>query len=232
MLTLRKLPVVVFAAFALLTGLLAGCSSSKDSGELPDATKLLQESTTATTELSSVHLTLSVNGKIEKLPVKTLEGDLTTEPTTAAKGDAKITFGGSDVDIDFVVYDADLYASLTKDAWDNYGPAADIYDPSAILNPETGLANMLSNFTDAKAEAHETLDGQDTVRVSGKATADAVNKIAPQLNATEAMPASVWIQADDPHQLVQAKLDQSSDNSVVMTLSNWNAPVTIDKPAA
>lgn len=227
----RRLPVAVLAAIALIGGLVTGCSSSKHSSELPDATTLLQESATATKDLKSVHLALSVNGKIEKLPVKTLNGDLTTEPETAAKGDAKITFGGSDVDIDFVVYDSDLYAALAKDAWDNYGPAADIYDPSAILNPDTGLANVLDNFTDAKAEAHETIEGQDTVRVSGKVTAEAVNKLAPQLNATGSLPASVWIQADDPHQLVQVQLDQSTGNSVVMTLSNWNTPVTIDKPA-
>jgi lipoprotein LprG len=233
MLTRRRLPAVLLATVALAAGLIAGCSSSdsKSASELPDAATLLNQASATTKDLTSVHLELSVTGKIEKLPVKTLTGDLTTDPDTAAKGKAKITFGGADVDIDFVVFDSDLYAALSKDAWDNYGPAADIYDPSAILNPDTGLANVLANFTDADAEAHENLGGQDTVRVAGKVAADAVNKLAPQLNATGPLPATVWIQADDPHQLVQAKLDKSEGNSIQMTLSDWNKPVTVDKPA-
>lgn len=230
--TRRRLPVILLAAIALIAGLMTGCSSSKNSGELPEAATLLKESSETTRDLKSVHLELSVNGKIEKLPVKTLHGDLTTDPKTAAKGDAKITFGGSDVDIDFIVFDSDLYAALTKDAWDNYGPAADIYDPSAILNPDTGLANMLANFTDATAEDHDKINGQDTIRVTGKVSAEAVNKLAPQLNAAEPMPATAWIQAKDPHQLVQAQLEQSPGNSVQMTLSDWDKPVSVDKPAA
>lgn len=233
MLTRRKVPAVVLATVALIVGLIAGCSSSKSksAADLPDAATLVQQSSATTKGLKSVHLELSVTGKIEKLPVKTLSGDLTTDPKTAAKGNAKITFGSSDVAIDFVVFDANLYAAMSKDNWDDYGPAADIYDPSQLLNPDTGLANVLAHFTDAKAEDHETIDGQDTIRVSGKVPADAVNKLASQLDATEPLPATVWIQADDPHQLVQAQLDRSKGNSVLMTLSDWNKPVTVDKPA-
>jgi lipoprotein LprG len=45
------------------------------------------------------------------------------------------------------------------------------------------------------------------------------------------MPCTVWIQESGAHQLVQAKLEPSADNAIQMNLSNWNAPVTIDKPA-
>ena len=62
------------------------------------------------------------------------------------------------------------------------GPAADIYDLAAILNPDNGLANVLANFTDAKSEARETINGVDTVRITGKVSADAVNKIAPPIS--------------------------------------------------
>ena len=39
------------------------------------------------------------------------------------------------------------------------GPAADIYDISAILNPDTGLANVLANFSDPKSDSTETING-------------------------------------------------------------------------
>jgi lipoprotein LprG len=231
MTAMRKLLAVLATASVAATLVAACSSSSKQASSLPDAATLVKESSETTKDLNSVHLVLSVTGKIEKMPIKTLEGDLTTQPSTAAKGNAKITFGSSDIDVKFVVFDGDLYGALSGDTFDDYGPAEKIYDVSAILNPDRGVANILANFTDPKIEGRETLNGQDTVRVSGKAPADAVNKLAPQLGATEPMPCTVWIQENGDHQLVQAKLDKSSGNSIQMTLSNWNAPVTVEKPA-
>ena len=89
---------------------------------------------------------------------------------------------------------------------------------------------MLTSFSDGKSAASETINGIQTVRVDGKVSADAVNKIIPQLKATNPMPASVWIQKDEPHQLVQAKLNQTDNDSVQLTLSDWDKPVTVTKP--
>src|SRR5581483_4041423 len=224
--------MAVLAALTIATALVGACSSSskKSSGPLPDAATLLKQSSQSTKAVKSVHLVLAATGKIQGLPVKTLTGDLITAPGTAAKGSAKITFAGSDIDADFVVFDTILYAALTPNKWSDFGPAADIYDPSSILNPDTGLANILANFTDPKAEGRESLNGQNTIRISGKVPADAINKLAEQLKATQPLPATVWIQETGDHQLVQAKLDQSAGNSIQMTLSNWNAPVQVSKP--
>jgi len=41
----------------------------------------------------------------------------------------------------------------------------------------------------------------------------------------------VWIEKNDPHQLVQAKVDASTGNSVQLNLSEWDKPVTVTKPA-
>lgn len=216
---------------ALAAGLITGCSKKPGaSGPLPDGATLIKQSSVSTKAVTSAHLELVVTGKIAKLPVKTLTGDLTNTPQTAAKGDTKITMMGSEVEVKFVVFGGTLYAALSGDTWDDYGPASKIYDVAAILNPDTGLANVLANFTEASAQDHQNINGQDTIRVVGKVSAEAVNKIAPQLSAKEPMPAKAWIQPDGDHQLVQIELDQSSDNSITMTLSNWNKPVTVDKP--
>ncbi|OBJ68326.1 LppX_LprAFG lipoprotein [Mycobacterium sp. 1274756.6] len=228
-------PAAFLATVALTAGLIAGCSSAKDAAtdtaDLPDAATLLDQAHTTTAALTSVHLELSVDGEIEALPIKTLSGDLTATPQTAAKGKAKIVALGQEVDADFVVLDGILYTSMSGNRWSDWGKAADIYDPSLILDPDTGLANVLANFTDAKAEKRETINGVDTVRISGEVSADAVNKLAPPLDVSAPVPATAWIQADDPHQLVQAQLEPSSGNTVQMTLSDWDAPVTVEKPA-
>jgi lipoprotein LprG len=217
---------------SIATALIAGCSSgSKESGApLPDAATLVKQSSAVTKTVTSAHVVLTVQGKVPGLPIKVLSGDLTSIPSVAASGNVKLTMGGSDIDANFVVYDSTLYATLTPNKWSDFGKASDIYDVSVILNPAAGVANALDNLTNAKAEGRETINGQSTIRISGTVAADAVNKIAPPFNATQPVPSTVWIQETGDHQLVQAKLDKSSGNSVQITLSDWNKPVTVTKP--
>lgn len=229
---MRSRLVAVLTAVSFTAALVAGCSSSaKQAGKpLPDAANLVKQSSQVTKDLTSVHLVLTVTGKVKGMPIKTLTGDLTTSPNTAAKGNANVSIAGSAVDAQFVVFGGTLYAALSGDQWSDWGPAADIYDPASILNPGTGLANILTNLSDPKAESRETVNGQDAIRITGKVSANAVNQLAPQLKADQPMPATVWIQENDEHELVQAKLNQSADNAIQMTLSNWNQPVTVTKP--
>lgn len=138
--------------------------------------------------------------------------------------------GGSDIDANFVVVDGTLYATLTPNKWSDFGKASDIYDVSVLLNPDSGLGNALANFSDAKAEGRETIDGQSTIKVSGNVSADAVNKIVPQFNATQRVPSTVWIQESGDHQLVRANLEKSSGNSAEVTLSKWGEQVQVTKP--
>ena len=224
--------MAVLASLSLATALIAGCSSGSKSsgGPLPDATTLVKQSADTTKNVKSAHLVLTVNGKIPGLPIKVLTGDLTTTPATAASGNATITLGGSDIQANFVVVDGDLYATLTPNKWSDFGKASDIYDVSVILNPDSGLANALANFTNAKAEGRDNINGQNTIRISGNVSADAVNKIAPQFSASNQVPATVWIQETGDHQLVQISLQKSSGNAVQMTLSHWGEQVQVTKP--
>jgi len=198
---------------------------------LPDAATLLKDSNTATRALKSIHLDLTVEGEIKNFPIKTLSGDLAQAPAVAAQGNTKLTFQGSDVDAKFVVIDSNLYVALSGDSFIDKGPAADVYDISAILNPDKGLANVLANFSDPKSESTETINGIETVKVTGQVSAEAVNSIAPPIAATGPIPGTAWIEKDGQHRLVQAKLQPSDGTSVQMTLSDWDKPVTVTKPA-
>jgi lipoprotein LprG len=229
--TRRRLSAVL-ASVSIVTALIAGCSSgsNQSSAPLPDATTLVKQAAAATKTVTSSHVVLTVQGKVPGLPIKVLTGDLTTTPSTAASGNVKLTLAGSDIDANFVVYYSVLYATLTPNKWSDFGKASDIYDVSVILNPADGLANALDNFTNAKAEGRETINGQSTIRISGTVSADAVNRLAPPFSASQPVPSTVWIQETGDHQLVQANLQKSSGNSVQITLSNWNQPVTVTKP--
>lgn len=192
---------------------------------------MLKDSNATTRALQSVHLELTVEGQIKNFPIKTLSGELTQSPAVAGQGNTKLTFQGSDVDAKFVVIDANLYVALSGDSFIDMGPAADVYDISAILSPDKGLANVLANFSEPKSEGTETINGIETVKVTGQVSADAVNRIAPPIAATGPIPGTAWIEKDGQHKLVQAKLEPSSGNSVQMTLSDWDKPVTVTKPA-
>lgn len=228
----RSLWFILTALFAAAV-LVAGCSSSdeKSSESLPDAATLLKDGNTSTRALQSVHLELSVEGEIPDLPIKTLSGDLTNVPAVAATGEANLLFQGADVNAKYVVIDGNLFVALSGDSYLDMGPAADVYDIAAILNPDTGLANVLANFSDPKSESTETINGVETVKVTGQVSADAVNKIAPPIAATGPIPGTAWIEKDGDHKLVQAKLEPKEGSSVQMTLSDWDKPVTVTKPA-
>ena len=223
--------IIAILATLLVAALLISSCSKKSSDPLPDAAGLLQQSIQTTKGLESAHLEIVVNGKIAGLPIKKLSGDLTNVPAVAIQGSSTISMGGSEVDIDLVVLDGTLYAALTPNSWLDMGPAVEIYDPSVILNPNAGLANMLASITDGKSESFETIDGVPTVKITGKVGADAVNKLIPQLKASGPVTATAWIEKDAPNQLVQAQVDQSEGNSVLLTLSEWDKPVTVTKPA-
>jgi lipoprotein LprG len=213
--------------------LVAGCSSGEttsDAASLPDGAGLLQQSSATTKGLQSGHLDIGVTGEIAGLPVKKLTGDLTNVPATAVTGDATITMGGSAADVGLVVIDSVLYVALTPNNWIDMGPAADIYDPSTILNPDLGLANMLSSFSDAKSESTEKINDVDTVKVTGQVSADGVNKLIPALKVTGPVPGTAWIEKDGDHNLVQAEIEPTAGATIKMTLSDWNKPVTVTKP--
>jgi len=229
MTTCRRI-IAIIATLLAAALLVSGCSK-KSSDPLPDAAGLLKQSIATTKALTSAHLEIVVNGKIDGLPVKKLSGDLTNVPAVAISGSSTISMGGSDVDVQLVVVDGTLYAALTPNSWLDMGPAAEVYDPSVILNPDDGLANMLTAISDPKSEGFETIGGVPTVKITGQVRADAVNKLIPQLKASGPIPATAWIEKDAPNQLVQAQVDQSDGNNVQLTLSEWDKPVTVTKPA-
>lgn len=226
----RSRLAVLLSMFAVVA-LIAGCGSKENDAPLPDGAALIKDSEATTRQQQSVHLELVVAGKIPELPIESLSGDLTNVPAVAAQGKANINaFGSSFKDVEFIVVDGNLFGALTPGSYTDFGSAADIYDVASILSPEVGLANVLLNFSDPKAEGRETLGGVETVKVSGTVSAEAVNGIAPQISASQPVPATAWIREDGDHELVQAKLEPTPGNSVQMTLTEWGKSVTVTKP--
>jgi lipoprotein LprG len=205
----------------------AGCSSSTDSGApLPDGAALLKDAAEATKPINSSHFAMKVNGQVAGIPVKEVNGDLTKEGS--AKGNAKLDQFGQVFEVEFVLVEKELYLKGITGSWQKLGDASSIYDPSAILDPERGVAKMLSSVQSPKTEAREDINGVKTFRVTGKVAKDVIVGLVPGVQSD--VDVKVWVREDGNHQPVKATVQVTPGNSVDITLSDVDKPVSVSKP--
>lgn len=200
-------------------------------GGLPDAAALVQQSLATLRSQHSAHLEQETTGTILDWPVNTLTGEVTNQPSNAFEGSANMKLNGQTVNAQLAVVDAILYAALTPNSWLDMGPAAEIFDPSAYLDPNNGLINALSGISDPKSQEFETVNGVPVVRISGMLDPDSANKLFPKAHAQQPIPVNVWIGKDAPNALVKTEIQPSISATITWTLSDWGKPVTVSKPA-
>ena len=207
---LARVLVAVMGLLAVV-GLVAGCSSdkgstTKDRGPLPDAATTLGKVTATSKGLQDVQLDLYVDGDVPQLPVKSVNAYLTTTPQVAGQGDADVLFNGTEVQAKFVVTAGDLWVKIGTGAkYANQGPAAKIYDASAILDPNRGLAHLLSTVQQPKVQGREQITGIDTVKMSGVVPAESLTTLVPGYKSGP-RPVTFWVQEDAPNNLVRANV--------------------------
>lgn len=93
--------VVATSAFVAAALILSGCSSSdsgttdtgQNNGSNGDAAQLVEDSAQALSEVTGLHMKITTEGTVPNLAVKTLEGDISNDPQTAATGDATLIVG-------------------------------------------------------------------------------------------------------------------------------------------
>ncbi|SDJ45715.1 lipoprotein LprG [Actinokineospora alba] len=230
---------IFLGALALTAALAAGCTSDTDApggASLPDGAALMKDAAAATRDVRSAHFSLKVNGTVAAIPVQNAEGDLTREggPSGAAKGTVKLTLMGQLIEGEFVLVDDSLYIKGPTGGFQKY-PAAltsNLYDPSAILNPDKGIANVLAQVKDPKTEAKEDVDGVSTYRVKGRGAQDVVSAIVP--GVTSDVDVTFWLREDTKLPVkAQVKLPTADggEATVDLTLSDVGKPVTITAPA-
>ncbi|MFT4087838.1 MAG: LppX_LprAFG lipoprotein [Gordonia sp. (in: high G+C Gram-positive bacteria)] len=240
----------VSAAVALATG----CSSSDDSADtskttapsmketsrttqptvsVADAAKLVEQSAQTTRLMQSVNVDLTVSESIQALPMRKVNGSLTSTPSPAAKGNGSFRINGNILDTEFVVVDGELYTKAKgTDEFQNIGEAKKFYDPAVILDRDRGLANILANLQNPKSAGSETIDGVATQKVTGTVEASVLDPVFPSQGdqkLTGALPVTLWIDAKAPYNLVQMTVTVGKGEIKLVT-SKWQDPVTVTKP--
>jgi lipoprotein LprG len=140
------------AALSILAIALTGCSKKKTES-LPAGSQLMTEGAQAMSDVKSAHFVLTVDGQITGLALSKAEGDLTKEGK--AKGTATVDSSGIKVEAAFVIVDQWLYLKLATGGYQKLplAVAATVYDPSAILDPQRGAAQLLRSAKNPKTEA-------------------------------------------------------------------------------
>ncbi|WP_189062181.1 LppX_LprAFG lipoprotein [Longimycelium tulufanense] len=221
-------------ALVLLATLVAGCTDdAKPAQSLPDGGELLRQSAAAMRSVESVHFTINADGAVAGLPLRGAEGDLTRAGN--ARGKARVQQAGSVAELDFVLVDQDIYVKGPTGGYQRFpaGLAATLYDPSAILDPERGVAKLLSEASGPRTEAEEEVAGTKSYRVAATAPKDALSGLLPGM--TEDVPGTLWVDAGSKR-LVQARFDvpgADGGNKVPVTVafSDFGKQVDIRPPA-
>ena len=238
-------PALLAAAAAMaLAVTLTGCSDKGTSSNgaettasvdasTADAPALLTSAAEAARNVASLHFVVDVAGKVPNMPISKVDGDLQVKPATAANGTATIDIGGRS-EGRFTYIDGTMYAALLGDKYTDYGDGASIYDVSALFDQAKGIPHILTKVTGAKAEGTETIDGQQTTRITGTVPATEIaaisgSRVAPEKSVP--VPTTLWVQSSGEKQLVRIQVKPSTEGSITLTFSKWGEKVAVTKPS-
>jgi lipoprotein LprG len=224
----------VAAVLAFLLALVAGCTGSTGTTDLPAANGLLQTASASMRSATSVHFTIGVQGTLASVPVQSAEGDLNSQGQ--AKGSAKLSELGQLIQVDFVLVDGSFYLKGLTGGYQKLPAklAGSVFDPSAILDPNRGVAKVLASLGDPRTEAQEQVDGQQTYRISGTVAKGVVSALIPGITSDVAT--KVWVTTDAKHLPVKAEFavpgtDGAQGATVDVDISKINEPVTVTAPS-
>ncbi|HEX2312329.1 MAG TPA: LppX_LprAFG lipoprotein [Thermomonospora sp.] len=225
--------VVVVVALAV-----AGCSGGSggtDSGSLPQAPQTLRQSADAMRNLKSVGFTISTEGK-PAIPVK--GGDVKLLRNGDAQGTLRLQQLGLTLETQFVLLGDTLYYKGVTGSGFQKAPKERIlalYDPSAVLDPERGIAKLLTLVGSPKTEAREKVGGRDAYKVRVTLPKDRAGALIP--GVSQDVSGHVWI-AKDGHRLLKVRGvlpaeggQGGDDHAVVVTFTEFDAGYTITAPA-
>jgi lipoprotein LprG len=229
----------LLASLLLAIGLTA-CSTpgpSKPAEVLPAAPEVLAKSADAMAKIKTVGVDVQVDQALSSLVIRSATGKLTA--AGESQGTVVIAQGNSNIEFQYVVAKGSLYLKGATGGFQQLplAMAASVYDPTAMLRPDTGIAALLRTATGATTEASEDVNGVPAWRIRATLDQRIATSLVPGL--TGAATGVVWIDKATSRLLraqVQVPVTQGDPKSptapVTVTMSDFDAPVTITPPPA
>ncbi|OBJ90881.1 LppX_LprAFG lipoprotein [Mycobacterium asiaticum] len=235
---------VAAAALAIVVALIGGCGSNgSDGAKSPgstanvtngEAATLLKQAADVMRKVTGMHVKVAVQGDVPNIRVTKLEGDVSNTPQTVATGVATVQVGEKSEEAKFVYVDGHLYSDLGQPgSYTDFGNGASIYNVSVLLDPNKGLANLLTNLRNGSVAGSQQVNGVATTKITGNSSATDVATLAGTRLTDESVstvPTIVWTASDGSSHLVQIQINPTSNTSVTLTMSDWGKQVTATKP--
>jgi lipoprotein LprG len=225
---------LLLIATLLVPWLVTACSGGPAAPALPNATELLSHGADAMRAVKSAALDITSEPQVTAIPIRSATGHITSDGR--AEGTAVLAlFGSAPLEYQLVVAGGVVYLKGPTGGYNQLplSSAAAIYDPTAILNPDTGTAALLAAADKGETQARETVDGVDAYKVAATFPAEKVATLVPGVTAP--VPGTVWLDAAT-NRLVRAELalpdgPNGKGGPVTVRMSEYDAPVTITVPS-
>jgi LppX_LprAFG lipoprotein len=230
--SLRRAVPPLFAALLLAGPALAGCGSSEPAESAAD---LLARAKKNLDAASSVHFALASEGApTTGSGVVGGEGDIARP--SSFQGTLQALVSGATVNLKVVSVDGTFYAQLPfTQSYQQVDPAQFGFgDPAGLLDPETGISQLLTEAKAAKLGAEKRVDGEVVREVTADLPGDLVQQILTSQDPSKPVPARFSI-ATESGELRRAALTgpfftAGDDATYTLDLSRFGADVTITAP--
>jgi LppX_LprAFG lipoprotein len=230
--SLRRRGVVLLALTLFAGPVLAGCSGGSSEESAPD---LLAHAKHTLDEASSAHFVLSSEGAPETgTSLVGGEGDIARP--SSFDGTLKVNALGSTLDLEVVSIDGTVWAQLPfASSYSAIDPAQFGFgDPGALLDPDSGISQLLGEATGAKLGEERRVDGEVVREVTAEIPGDLVEQILTSADPSQPVQARFSI-APDSGELRRAELTgpfftAEDDATYILELSDFGADVEITAP--
>jgi lipoprotein LprG len=208
-------------ACVLALALVVGCGGGGGKKQ-PPAGPLLRQAADTLRATTSLGFALRTDD-VPQVTVKSVDAKLLRNGN--AQGAAKV-----------IQFGMTVYLKGLTGGWQRQplSRVAGIYDPSAILDPDRGLVQLLLTAKNADTRGRDKVAGRDCYRVHATLDRTVVARLVPGITADT--PSDIWISVSD-HRVPKTELKVPADRqggkagTATITFSDFNAPFAISAPA-
>jgi hypothetical protein len=231
---MRRTVAPLLALALLAVPALTACSGD-DATETESAADLLAHAKHTLDETDSLHFVLDSEGAPETgTALVGGEGDIARP--ASFDGTLTVRAMGATLDLAVVSVDGTVYAQLPfSSSFTVVDPAQFGFgDPGALIDPETGISQLLSAAESAELGEERRVDGEVVQEVTAELPGDLVEQILTSADPTRPVQARFSI-AEESGELLRAELTgpfftADDDATFTLELSDFGADVEITAP--
>jgi hypothetical protein len=231
--SLRSAGIRLLAVALLAAPVLSGCGG--DAADEESAADLLARAKTTLDDASSAHFVLDSEGAPDTGTVLVGgEGDIARP--SSFEGTLKVMALGSTLDLEVISVDGTVYAQLPfTSSFSVVDPAAFGFgDPGALLDPETGISQLLGSAESVQMGEERRVDGEVVREVTAELPGDLVEQILTSADPSKPVQARFSI-ATESGEMRRAELTgpffaADEDASFTLDLRDFGADVEISAP--